>query len=334
MKKIINPVRGLFFSLNINDRLFIVGLILLNVFIFINNFQDKFRIPSSLKYACIILALIIFFKKFVSTLHLKNSYNIYSAFIVFVFSIRTFLLLIFSVYFSSIFVQNLFVNQLFFLPYFIPVIILFTHFDIVFFKFLFKLSYFFSIISLVLLSIILISGVKKDLSELELSFIQLLAMASSILFLISHLYRDKKIFWIILLSILLGIVIVSLLGRRGALASSAYLFFFFFVLRFSSKIIINSKKMMYVILIGSLAVLFILSFSFLQANIYVFQRGFSADSWNESRGGVLESFFQDFSSKSEWLFGRGLNGKIMRSVSESNSAAGIENGFLTLILKG
>jgi hypothetical protein len=70
------------------------------------------------------------------------------------------------------------------------------------------------------------------------------------------------------------------------------------------------------------------------SSAYVFQRGFDTASLEASRERVFEDFFIDFSGTNEWLFGRGLDGDILRTITEEGTGKLIENGFLTVILKG
>ena len=49
----------------------------------------------------------------------------------------------------------------------------------------------------------------------------------------------------------------------------------------------------------------------------------------------MEDYFEDFSSVSDWVYGRGLNGTIKRTIKKGAGVGkGIENGYLHLILKG
>ena len=67
---------------------------------------------------------------------------------------------------------------------------------------------------------------------------------------------------------------------------------------------------------------------------YVFQRGFSKEALEESRGFVYEAFFLDIDSATEWIFGRGLGGVISREASTDRVVDFVESGFLVLLYKG
>jgi predicted membrane protein len=60
----------------------------------------------------------------------------------------------------------------------------------------------------------------------------------------------------------------------------------------------------------------------------------SISGFEESRSRVFTDFFEDFNSSSDWLFGRGLEGTVRRTIMEEGISNTIENGFLFLILKG
>jgi hypothetical protein len=156
-------------------------------------------------------------------------------------------------------------------------------------------------------------------------------MAGGILLMVSHLYRSKKVYNLALLNIILILIIVSLLGRRGAVLSTVCILAFLIIIRFQSTVISKTKKYAYSTLIFLFIPLSYVSYSFLEKNVYALQRG----GWQESRGAIFNDFFNDFSSQTDWIVGRGLNGTVVGTIrSETLIRSVIENGYLTVVLKG
>lgn len=87
--------------------------------------------------------------------------------------------------------------------------------------------------------------------------------------------------------------------------------------------------------LGLILIVALLSFGYLLMSTYAFQRGISKEGFEESRGKVFEDFSIDFSSTSDWIFGRGLDGRVLRTIIQGEDTGDlIENGFLHLVLKG
>lgn len=125
----------------------------------------------------------------------------------------------------------------------------------------------------------------------------------------------------------------SVYGRRGALVNNLLGLFFMIIIRLRSSFFKLADRMR-IYYTGLLLIILFLAFGYLFMSTYVFQRGFNKYAFEESRGIVFEGFFNDFSSTSEWIFGRGLNGTVFRDINSVTRFTEIENGFLTIVLKG
>jgi hypothetical protein len=73
---------------------------------------------------------------------------------------------------------------------------------------------------------------------------------------------------------------------------------------------------------------------YLLQSTYAFERGFSKAGFEQSRSAVFDDFFEDFKSPSDWIFGRGIEGRVFRSIKSEGSLDIIEQGYLTIILRG
>ena len=318
-----------------SDRNFVLALILLNVYNLLVNLQDTYSsIPSISKYSVIVLVLILFIIK----TNLQFTLSYYQKFLrllIVIFLIRSCFLLILSFETKAIYFQNVFVNQLFFLPYFIPTVILISQFNIFLIKYLLHVSYFMTLLGLSVKLVFFGVGFDQSLYFIELSIIGSTYLVGGILFMVSHLYTNKSVFRWTFLNLILMIVILAILGRRGGVISGVYILIMFLIIRMRSNVISGIKKKIYLILTGFIILSFAVAYPYLEKNVFVFQRGFNSESLDESRGDVFRAFFHDFSSTTDWVFGRGLSGTVLRSVKIDNTKSnGIENGYLLLILKG
>jgi hypothetical protein len=157
-----------------------------------------------------------------------------------------------------------------------------------------------------------------------------------ILFLSSHIlvsYKTKISLFLFVFGILL---LSSIYGRRSIFIDYGLILFFYLLIKFQTKNLSRSRLFLQtfsLIVLGSVIFLILGDSIF---NLYIFERGFSKDAWEESRGQVMVDFFSDFKSPIDWIFGRGLDGKVFRTLSKSDDmmGSGIENGFLHTILKG
>jgi len=144
--------------------------------------------------------------------------------------------------------------------------------------------------------------------------------------------NKKKIiiaaFWILLF------LVAVLWGRRGRTLSLIYYYIASAIILIRFGHLSKQWKVFYKIstLIIFIIVIFIV-FTF-QEQIYVLQRGFDNQAYEGSRGLVFESFFQDFRSFDDYVFGRGLGANVYRGMDKQEFANSVENGWLTLLLQG
>jgi len=159
-------------------------------------------------------------------------------------------------------------------------------------------------------------------------------IGSSFLLLTAHVSKKRAVSIVILFYIILMLLLSVLWGRRGMLIEYLLLIIFMIIIRIKSSFIRTNSRVK--IFLSLLALIFLLIiFGSLFESTFVFQRGFTLEAFNESRGLVIEDFLIDFTSTSDWIFGRGIDGSILRTIDiNSGSENLIENGFLTIILKG
>jgi len=224
-------------------------------------------------------------------------------------------------------------NQYYFysIPYILPILILYTRFDLDFFRSLFYYSYILLLLSILISTYTAFSG--ED-SGGETSRVMLFNIGGSFILITSQFSKKKGIFYTVVIYYMLLIVLVLKLGRRGMFVEYILLMVTMILFRLKSQLLLLYDRMI-MYFIGLLFVIFIIAYGYSSfASSYAFQRGLSAEGFEESRGDVFEAFFYDFGSASDWIFGRGINGSVLRSFLSDSRYSGIENGFLTILLKG
>jgi hypothetical protein len=135
----------------------------------------------------------------------------------------------------------------------------------------------------------------------------------------------------------LGLIAIgSYYGRRGYVLDMLFMFAFYFLLTSMNKVVSIGKKVRLFVVISLVVFGFFMMFSTLKSNVYIFERGLDSDAWDETRGAVFTDFFADFgTSAGDWLWGRGLEGKVLRTMDTEGGGIGdtIENGYLYILLK-
>jgi len=317
-----------------NWRLLIFAFLLLNAFTWVTWAEYSYGIPQIVKYILslsVLAVLILYAFTYPSRMIHQDGFSVifywffgYSAY-----------LLIASIFnFNAlIYIQRTFADRTFFLPYLIPLIVLLIKFDISFFLTLFR--YAVPLMFLVLFVQLFIFAFELSPANWLEQFerINLFNIGSSFLILISHFSRRKYVSAILILHYILFIILALVYGRRGGAISGLLLLLFMIFLRLRSPLI-NIKKRVAMYIMGLLLVVIVFSFGYLLQSTYAFERGFSKDAFEESRGAVFRDFHEDFTSASDWIFGRGIMGRVYRSFYSGGSLDIVEQGFLTVILRG
>lgn len=314
-------------------KLLILAFFLLNLFGWIAFIEAKYGIPQIVKYALsvLILGIIIFYK-------LKNPSQpvpegLFYPVIIF-FIIWSIILLILGIigFRTILSIKLALADPYFFIPYLLPILLLFSKFDLKFFGNLFYYSYI-VIIPAVIAQLIIISVLSRENWYEQSSIIGVFDICSAFLLLTAHISKKRNISYLVLCYYLLWVFLWSFYGRRGALIQSLLLLTIMVIIRMRSSFLkIHDRIKIY--LSGILLIILFLAYGYLFTSSYAFQRGFNRDAFEASRGTVFNAFFYDFGSTTDWVFGRGINGTILRSLSTYDEFSTIENGFLTILLKG
>jgi hypothetical protein len=318
-----------------NCIILIYALLLLNFFAWLEVVETTYSIPKIIKYiiSITVLGTIIYYRIANPS---KPKPGTFYYFIIWFFILWSLKLLISACFkFNSIFyIQRVFGQTPFFIPYIIPILILFSKFDLEFIRCFFHYSYIFILPAIAISLYIIASGISTEDYYEQSCRIGLFDLGSSFLLLTSQFSKKKHIFNIAVLYYLLMIFLALQWGRRGMLVEYLILLLVMFTIRFKSHFSsFNDRLKIY--FVGLTIIILLLSFSNLVTSSYAFQRGFSKAGFIESRGMIFEDFFSDFSSAPDWIFGRGLEGTVLRTINpDSGTGDIIENGFLDVILKG
>lgn len=317
------------------NNLLAYSFILLGIFSYVTLTEQKYNIPSVVKYLIslfIILSFLYYWKNYNINLNTFKSFKI----IILLFAAYSIYLLISSFRFNLLYFQNLFGSQLYILPYFFPIIILKTKINTLALIKLFRISIYFIPATLVLFVSVFISLNQVNWLE-QFTRVTVFEGALVILFLSSHILLNSHKLKISLFLFVFSIILLSTIyGRRSIFIDYTLILFFFMLIRYQNKNFSKSYKTIYTFSLIILISMVLLLTSDSIFNLYIFERGFNMDAWETSRGQVIDEFFRDFNSTKDWIFGRGLNGQVLRSLSKSKDGmgSGIENGFLHTILKG
>jgi hypothetical protein len=155
------------------------------------------------------------------------------------------------------------------------------------------------------------------------------------LLLITLPYHSKKKSWSIIISLLIVVVLMMLLGRRNKVVYYGTAFIMASIINIISvsKISRRKKRVYTVLLLSGFVGLMFTKDSVFNAFFRKMDTGMS------SRELVIDLFIEDFNSHpSDWILGRGLFGQFdagtLNTDDELELRDGIENGYLSLILKG
>lgn len=318
-----------------NNKLLIFSLFFINLYNWIIYVEGKYSIPWIVKYALSILSLgILIFYRFKNPSKPVSGISFY--FIIMIFVLWSIFLLTNAILGidSIFFVQRILGDPYLFIPYLLPLFLLFTKFNLDFFSDLFYYSFLFIVPGIIIQLLVILSGLSPENWSGQSNLIKIFDICGAFLLLTAHISRKKYISYYVLCYYLLWILLWSFYGRRGALIQNMLLLIFMVIIRLRSSLV-KAFDRFKIYLSGLLILVLFLAFGYLFTSSYAFQRGFSRDAFIESRGTVFQGFFYDFGSrKPDWIFGRGIDGTILRSFSEYNESSTIENGFLTMLLRG
>lgn len=314
---------------------FVLSLFVLNLFLFSGIFEPYLGIPKIIKYIFSVFSLYFIFKIYYSSQKLKivNFTDLLTRRLFIAVSIY---LLITSIRFEFFYIQEIFGERYFFLPFLIPIIFILIRYQASFFKTLLRYSYNLLYFGVIIELIILSFFTNETYYARGMTAMFTFSIATFLLVQVSHLLNNKMAERMAYIYLLLFALIAAIWGRRGETLEPIFFILSAFFIKTQSKSI-GQKSRYSMILIG---VLFSLSAYLIVINnkekLYIFERGFSIDSFEHSRGETIVNFWSQFGSESnDWLIGRGLNGEFRKfSFGDNQMSRSIEIGYFNILLKG
>lgn len=319
-------------------KLFIVSLFLVNLYLWVFWGEFVYGFPNVLKYILTVLIFsIIIYYWYTNRSKPDPGQLFYPAVLLFVaWSLVMIIAVILNPH-SELwpdlsFPQRVLGQPDFFLPYIIPLFILFTRFDIDFFADLFRYASIIIVLAIIVQLLTIMSGISVGDKEQQ-SRVLIFNLGSSFLLLISHFSKRKYVFYVALLYTLLMVFLFAQWGRRAMLLDTILVLFTMILIRLRT-ILLNFYDRIKIYYAALILFIMIISYGQIAKSTYVFERGFSKEAREQTRGFVYEAFFLDFSSTSDWILGRGIGGTILRSERTGGQADFVESGFLNLLFKG
>ncbi|EKB49152.1 hypothetical protein [Cecembia lonarensis] len=314
---------------------FIYLLCLIPFFGFVSYLQNTISFNSIIKYIVPVLFLIVSFYAFIRT-RPKWLIGKLDKIVYFFFFVFTSYLFVDSFRPEVFYIQEFLVGELYALPYLLPLFML----SIILAPS--QLRQYFLIckkllIPGVLVLIFIIANLNFENWLLHVYTYELFLFSFPILFLVKDFWNNKRLDFFLYIVFVLTIFIAGFYGRRSIFGDLILIFVFYQLITLSSKSTSKLSLIFRYSVLGLFIIPVFLIYSSDFTQFSVFKRGLNKAGWEESRGQVLEEFFSDFGSTKDWLIGRGLNGTVKRSIgSSADKGEGrvIENGYLTLVLKG
>lgn len=321
---------------NNSHNILVVAFVLLSIYIWVCINESRLGLPHIIKYILSISAFCIIIYYWIKNPG-KPVVGLIMSFVLGVFLIWSLAILVSAIMkFNSLFyIQRVFGQYFFFLPYFIPLILLFSKFDLAFFRSLIKVTAPLLIPALIVQVYIGLLSLNRDDWLTQTSTIGLFDISISFLLLTSHLIYKKYISYLPILYYLIWLFLYLYFGRRGLIIQILLFFVYMLIIRLRSSSIRITVRFRIFIILASLIILLLPSLMNTFRSSYAFERGgISSEAFMGSRGRVIEDFVYDFNTFGGWIFGRGLDSTVYRSTSQDEELDIIENGYLTVILKG
>lgn len=272
-------------------KLYLISLFLLNIYSWISIVESTFGIPSIVKYVIVLFVLVTIFYTKISNPSKPVPESLFYPVIVLFTIYSSVLLFLACLKIDGLFyIQRLFGQRYFFLPYLIPLPLIYTKFDLNFFENFFYYTYKLILPAILIALYIIATGINSGDKYVRVANFNLFDLGGSFLIMTSHVAKKKSVSYFALTYAILVIIIALAHGRRTTLIEYLLFMLFMIVIRLKSKLLTSNDRMrMY--FLGLLLIICSISFGYLLNSSFAFQRGFSKEGFIESRGDPTEAFF-------------------------------------------
>lgn len=310
-----------------------ISLFLMDIFLCATVYEEKYDLPKLVKYIFSLGSIVTITYVCLSN-KVKQSESGQKSKVLLFFTLWTLFLLASSPYENLMYFQKVFAARYYFLPFLIPILVMSADLDPEYYISILRLTKRLLVILIGYQLFIIITGLNFETWYEQSQILSMLQLGSALLLFVSHLYKNTKLSIAIVTSYIFLLFIYSYWGRRGISIEIFLTLILFACMRLSTKYSNFNVKKSYIASIFLLIAGAIVIFTTYASELYVFQRGIDFSSVMFSRDNVWIDFFTDFTKTQDWVFGRGLNGTIKRSIILSEIGETIETGYLYYLLKG
>jgi hypothetical protein len=319
----------------LSQKMFVWGLLAMKVNAWASESEAVFGIPQMVKYILVLFALFSLFYMMYQRPQTLRYYGV-NGIVVGLFCIYSLWLAAGTVRSGARYFQFLLAAKYYVLPFVMPVFLLLARYDMRLISYLMKFS-----LKLLPLNFLCLFSVLATMNAEHwyehLYRLHIFNFALPFVLLNIHYLLGKTRQRNLLIILYLGLMLVgAIYGRRGYVLDMIFMFAFYYLLMSFNRVVSVAKKFRSLIIVGVAVFVFIMALGFLSKKLYIFERGLDKEGWEESRGSVFRDFFSDFGKKSgDWIWGRGLDGKVLRTMDIEGGGYGdtIENGYLYIFLK-
>lgn len=318
-----------------NHRPLILALISLNFFILCTLLESKIGLNNVVKYLFSSYSLINIFR-FAMTSKKRVGGKTFIETLIIIFTIYSLLLLLESINFSVNYVQHFFGASFEYLPFLVPIIFLRLNFNTNFFKSLILITRIFLPLAILTEIVVIFFALRMDAYPLNIISILTFTISPFLLLATGIDSQNKSYSHLALVYFFLIIIISASLGRRGETLEPVFMLIWIYLVKMKSTSIQKIGKIKLRILSVFLLLLFAFVYIYYSDSLLIFQRGFTQEGFDESRGETVDMFLADFGSRDmDYFIGRGLNGFVQKfNRGEQGLSNSIEIGYFHLMLKG
>lgn len=319
----------------LSQKLFVWGLLAMKVYAWASESEAVFGIPQVVKYVLVMFALFTLTYMMYQRPQTLRYYGVNGA-VVALFCVYSVWLAAGTFKTGGRYLQFLLGAKYYVLPFILPIFLLLTRYDMRLISYLMKFSLKLLPLNFLCLFSVL-ATINPDNWYEHLYRLHIFNFALPFVLLNIHYLLGKAKQRNLLIILYLGLMLVgAIYGRRGYVLDMIFMFAFYYLLLSFNRVVSVAKKVRSFVIVGIAVFAFIMALGFLSKKLYIFERGLNKDGWDESRGSVFRDFFSDFGTKTgDWIWGRGLDGKVLRTMDIEGGGYGdtIENGYLYIFLK-
>jgi hypothetical protein len=319
----------------LSQRLFVWGLLAMKINAWVSESEYVFGIPQVVKYVLVLFCLFAMGYMMYQRPQTLRYYGV-NGITVALFCLYSIWLAVGTFKTGGRYLQFLLGAKYYVLPFVMPIFLLLSRYDMRLISYLMKLSLKLLPLNFLCLFSVL-ATINPDNWYEHLFRLHIFNFALPFVLLNIHYLLGKNKQRNLLIILYLGLMLVgAIYGRRGYVLDMIFMFAFYYLLMSFNRVVSLARKVRSFVMVGIAVFAFTMALGFLSKKLYIFERGLNKEGWDESRGSVFRDFFSDFGSKpGDWIWGRGLDGRVLRTMDIEGGGYGdtIENGYLYIFLK-